>query len=212
MRINPRYFVVGSLLTLSTGLGVGLLAYSTGFQPGALAGSAGPDELRLVPASAALVAYADVHDIMASDLRQKMHATLPGRPDGQHEFQDATGINIETDIDHVVVAVVPAAAEPAAKGPGAVVGLARGRFDQVKIEALMREHGATVEDYKGARLVVADASQGHPGMSLAFLQPGLVAEVLARHLDGGMLATRVGHQAAHGEHLIAGGVRRFNLT
>ena len=45
MRIKPRYFVVGSLLTLSTGLGVGLLAYSTGFQPGALAGSAGPDEI-----------------------------------------------------------------------------------------------------------------------------------------------------------------------
>jgi hypothetical protein len=174
MRTNTRYFVVGSLLTLATGLGVGLVAYSTGFSTSAFAGSAGPDELRFVPATAALVAYADVHDIMASDLRQKVHAALPGRQDGQHEFQDATGINIETDIDHVVVAVVPGG-EQTGKMPGAAVVLARGRFDQVKIEALMREHGATVDDYKGARLVVTEAAQGHPAMSLAFLQPGLVA-------------------------------------
>jgi hypothetical protein len=38
----------------------------------------------------------------------------------------------------------------------------------------MREHGAQVEDYKGSRLVVGDAAQGHE-VSLAFLEPGLVA-------------------------------------
>jgi hypothetical protein len=53
--------------------------------------------------------------------------------------------------------------------------LARGRFDEVKIEALMREHGAQVEDYKGKRVIVADTPQGQAHMSLAFLEPGLVA-------------------------------------
>ena len=33
--------------------------------------------------------------------------------------------------------------------------LARGRFNDVKIESLMREHGATVEDYKGVRMIAA---------------------------------------------------------
>jgi hypothetical protein len=39
----------------------------------------------------------------------------------------------------------------------------------------MREHGAQVEDYKGSRLVVGDAPEGKPTVSLAFLEPGLVA-------------------------------------
>ena len=40
--------------------------------------------------------------------------------------------------------------------------LARGRFDEVKIEALMREHGARVETYNGKRLVVADHRTSSP--------------------------------------------------
>jgi len=45
----------------------------------------------------------------------------------------------------------------------------------VKIEALMREHGAQVEDYKGTRLVVGDTPEGRLTVSLAFLEPGLAA-------------------------------------
>ena len=75
-----------------------------------------------------------------------------------------------------------------ANTPGAGMVLARGRFDEVKIEALMREHGAHVEDYKGKRLIVADVdiATGRPdddadalrmrgSFALAFLEPGLVA-------------------------------------
>jgi len=44
----------------------------------------------------------------------------------------------------------------------------------------MREHGGVVEDYKGKRLIVSDpagagASTGNSTVSLAFLEPGLVA-------------------------------------
>lgn len=173
MTAKTRYFVVGSLLTLGVGLGVGLAAYATGFTTSALMRQGGPDELQFVPSNAALVAYADVHDIMLSDLRQRVRAAVEMKEDGQREFQEKTGINIETDIDHVVVAVVPPSnTQP----PDSAIVLARGRFDQVKIEALMREHGAQVEEYRGARLVVAPAdSQGRHNVSVAFLEPGLVA-------------------------------------
>ena len=69
--------------------------------------------------------------------------------------------------------------------------LARGRFAEVKIEALMREHGAQVELYKGKRLITAATPQIpaastapfptpslpkiHQSFSLTFVEPGLVA-------------------------------------
>lgn len=174
MTTKTRYFVVGSMLTLTIGLGVGLVAYSVGFSTSAFTREGGPAELQFVPANASLVAYADVHDVMTSDLRQKVRSAFPTKEDGQHEFQNQTGINIETDIDHVLVAIVPTG-EETGRMPGSPIVLARGQFDQVKIEALMREHGAQVEDYKGARLVVGGAVEGKPSLSLAFLEPGLVA-------------------------------------
>ena len=61
--------------------------------------------------------------------------------------------------------------------------VARGRFDIVKLEGLVREHGGTVEEYKGKRLVTVthnaelpapDGTQTlqpvHPSMTLAFLE------------------------------------------
>jgi hypothetical protein len=173
MTSRTRYFVVGSLLTLAVLLGVGLVAYSTGFTTSALTRQGGPDELQFVPANAALVAYADVHDIMLSDLRQKVRSALPMKEDGQLELQNQTGINIETDVDRVVVAVM-STGEQARSLHGSAMVIARGRFDQVKIETLMREHGAHVEDYKGSRLVVGDSPDGKTQVSLAFLEPGLV--------------------------------------
>jgi len=175
MTAKTRYVVVGSLLTVGVGLGIGLVAYSTGFSTSALTRQGGPEELQFVPANAALVAYADVHDIMLSDLRQKLHSALPGKLDGQHDFQRETGINIETDIDHVVAAIVPMPGETPGRGPGSGILLARGRFDQVKIEALMREHGAQAEDYKGSRLIIGGTQPGRGDASVAFLEPGLVA-------------------------------------
>jgi hypothetical protein len=174
MTTRTRYFVVGSLLTLAVGLGVGLVAYWTGFSTSAFTRQGGPDELQFVPPNAALVAYADVRDIMLSDVRQRLRSAVPDRENGQHEFQERTGINIETDIAHVVAAVVPIPGEQTAHGPGSAIVLARGQFDQVKIESLMREHGAQVEDYKGTRLIVGETN-GRSDLSVAFLEPGLVA-------------------------------------
>ena len=175
MTTRTRYFVVGSLLTVGVGLGIGVVAYSTGFATSAYTLQGGPEELQFVPANAALVAYADVHDLMLSNLRQRVRMAFPGKLDGQSDFQNQTGINIETDIDHVIAALVPSTGDQAGNTPGTGIVLARGRFDQVKIEALMREHGAQAEDYKGSRLIVGDTPQGKASVSVAFLEPGLVA-------------------------------------
>ena len=107
---------------------------------------------------------------MTSELRQKLHSALPLPENGQRELQEHTGINIETDIDRVVACLNPDGESSHAPGAGMV--LARGRFDETKIEALMREHGGHVEEYKTKRLVVADPSPSRPGtFALAFVEP-----------------------------------------
>src|SRR4029079_9731394 len=138
-----RYFVVVSLLVIGVGLGTGLVAYYVGFPTSAFLVTGGPEELRSLPSNSAVVAYADVRDVMASDLRQKFRESLApeAQENGQREFQEMTGINIETDIDRVVASVE---AGTGGKGDHKGVVLARGRFDEVRIESLMREHGAHV--------------------------------------------------------------------
>jgi hypothetical protein len=187
MITRTRNFVIVSLAVLGVGLGTGLVAYYVGFPAGALGRQGGPDELALVPRNATAIAFANVHEIMTSELRQKVRRALPMQENGQRELENQTGINIETDIDRVVACLTP---DTGTKGAGMV--LARGRFDEVKIEALMREHGAVVETYNGKRMVVADHARmkdldndpaaavvekhgpGHT-FAVSFIEPGLAA-------------------------------------
>lgn len=168
MTTRTRYFVVASLLVLSVGVGTGLVAYYVvGLPVGEPKGAF--DEFRLMPRDAAVIAYADVHEVMTSDLRQRVRQAMP-RQNGQREFEDQTGINIETDIDRVV-ACFGVGNDGTAWSP---LVLARGRFNEVKIEALMRDRGGNVEDYKSKRLVVGAGPDNHR-LALTFVQPGLVA-------------------------------------
>jgi hypothetical protein len=186
MTARTRYLVISSVLVTFVGIGSGLVAYYSGLPAGAVAGQSGPEELRYVPYDAALVAYADVRHIMTSELRQRIRNIAPGQDGRQHEFEDLTGINIETDIDHVVASLQADSAGGNGRGAGLV--LARGTFNQVRIESLMRDHGAQVETYKDKRLIVAPArtpstdpsappaaTAPRQEMALAFLEPGLVA-------------------------------------
>jgi hypothetical protein len=182
MTAKTRYFVIASLLILTVGLGTGLLAYYVGIPSAGLIGRDGPEELRYVPRNAAVVGFADVREIMTSDVRERIRRAMPAQEDGQREFQDRTGINVEMDIDRVVASLVPLA-----DGGTSPLVLARGRFSDVKIEALMRGHGATAEEYNGKRLIEqqrastgADAVEpaqpaGNNSMALSFLEPGLIA-------------------------------------
>jgi hypothetical protein len=186
MTTKTRYFVIVSLLTLGVGLGTGVVAYYVGFPAGAFAARGGPAELGYIPRDASVIAFANVNEIMNSELRQKLHRALPMQENGQQELQNQTGINLETDIDTVVACMSP---DTTNSRPGAGMVLARGRFDETKIEALMREHGAHVETYNGKRLIVADPKDyvekdgaagsvpvhPHTSLSLSFMEPGLAA-------------------------------------
>jgi hypothetical protein len=172
MTNRTRYFVITSLLVLTIGIGTGLLAYYVGVPGALLVDRDGPQELQYLPRDAAIVAYADVHEIMTSDVRQKIRRAVPLPENGQAQFQDQTGINIELDIDHVVASL-----QPLADGMTAGIVIARGRFNEVKIETLMREHGAQVEDYNGKRVIENHDIPQRVGdtLALTFLEPGLVA-------------------------------------
>ena len=174
MTNKTRYFVIVSLLVLGVGFGTGLVAYYVGFPAGAQGRRGGPADLAFVPRDATVIAFANVQEIMSSELRRKMRRALPMPENGQKELEDLTGINIETDIDSVVACMHPEAKSISIPGAGMV--LARGRFAEVKIEALMREHGAHVEDYSGKRLIVVNAKDlANTAFALSFIEPGLVA-------------------------------------
>lgn len=169
MTKRTRYFMAGSAAVLTAGLGAGLVAYVSGGFPSV---SAAPvaNELRYVPADAAVVAYADVRSIMDSELRTRLTAAMPMHSSkGQQEFQSHTGIDIEKDIDYIVAS----AAGPSPEAGGLIV--ARGRFNDTQLEYVILQQGGQVEDYKGKRVVNSPVKEGQRQMTLAFLEPGLVA-------------------------------------
>jgi hypothetical protein len=192
MTKRTRYFVFGSVTVLLVGLCTGLVAYYTGMPMGAFGQTSALPELKYVPGSAAVVAYADVRNVMQSELRQKLHKANAGddHEDGQAEFQKHTGIDIENDIDRVVAFMEPSTL---AGSPSPYTGMvvATGRFDQGRLEALAREHGGVVEDYGGKRLISrspeTEGGEPHRSMAVAFLEPGVVAigetDVVKRAID-----------------------------
>src|SRR2546429_2683502 len=107
MTTKTRYFVIASLLVISVGLGTGLVAYYVGFPAGAATRAGGPEELQYIPHDATLIAYANIQEVMASELRQKLLQALPLHENGQREFENQTGINIETDTDRIGPCVSP---------------------------------------------------------------------------------------------------------
>ena len=169
MTKKTRLFLLIAAGVLVVGLGVGLVASYSGLPALALGGPEGPDELKYVPADARVVAYANVRDVMNSELRQKVRQM---RPEGERhdDFEEKTGINIERDVDEVVASMAAGASEDQ---ENALI-IARGRFDQVRIEGLIREHGGTVTEYRGTRML-SHASRNNHDMAVAFVEPGLVA-------------------------------------
>ena len=167
MTNRTRRFLFVATGILVVGLGTGLVASYMGVQGLTLIGGNGPAELAYVPADARMVAFANVRDVMDSELRQKLMQQLqPGPAEGAAAFERETGINIQTDVDLVVAS---ASAESATKEPPLV--LVRGRFNATNLESLARGKGAVVEEYKSKRLI----THGESGMGLVFVEPNLVA-------------------------------------
>ena len=173
MKKHTRLFLFGAAGVLVVGLGTGLVASIVGVQNFGILSDRGPDELEYVPGDVRLVAFANVTDVMHSELRQKIRALEPSHdinPDGSDSFHAETGINIEQDIDYVVAFI---SSEDSAAGDdqpgGAPTVLARGRFDEFKIRAFMENHGARLEEYKGNTLVVNEQHR----VAVTFVEPGL---------------------------------------
>ena len=225
MTVKTRYFVIVSLLVVFVGLGTGLVAYYVGFPTSAFYSGSGPEELRYMPSTASVVGYIEVREVLASDLRQRLRQIVgaQAQDDGKREFQELTGINFETDIERIVACFD--ATELSAGNANSGLVLARGLFDDVKIEALMRAHGAHVQDYKGKQLIAvdhfgstnfnhfnpdnnSDNADKRPGagssFTLAFVEPGLVAfgsTALVQHAID--LHTSGGESAATNEEIVS---------
>src|SRR5437762_12217966 len=101
---KTRLFFVVAGGVLVVGLGTGLIASYMGLPTFAVVGSDGPAELKLVPVDAKVVAYANVRDVMNSELRQKVRQLHPNNQQPGN-FEAETGINIENDIDAVVASI-----------------------------------------------------------------------------------------------------------
>jgi hypothetical protein len=167
MTKRTRLFLFFAVGILVAGLGTGLVASYMGFQNLVLIGSDGPAELAYVPADTRAVAYADVRQVMDSELRQRLMQFEQRTAEGADRFAQETGIDIRTDVDRVLA---PMSTGDEASNQRPLV-LVRGRFDNSRIESLIRQHGGQVAEHKGIRLLT------HPegDMAVGFVEPGLVA-------------------------------------
>ena len=177
MSNKTRYFVAISGAILAIGLGTGLVASYMGLPVSVFSSAAGPEELQYVPADAAVVAYANVRDVMNSDLRKRFKAIEPST-EQKNEFEEKTGLNFEEHVDSVVAAVMPKdgmANHPA----GAFLILARAQYNPERLQNLAVEHGAEVTQYQGKTLIThldKDSSDPTPdNMAFGFVEADLVA-------------------------------------
>jgi hypothetical protein len=175
MSNKTRYFVLASAAVLAVGLGTGLIASYMGLSV-VQSQAAGPGELQYVPADAAVLAYADVRDVMSSEFRERFRAIEPPSRERQ-EFEELTGLNIEQDIDSVVAAFMPGAGGIGDNPKRSALVLAKGRFDAARLESLALNRGGAVEDYRGKRLLTHQAGAGSTddGMAVGFVEADLVA-------------------------------------
>ncbi len=174
MSKSTRLFLTGAAVVVLLGLGTGLVAYYNGGLPGVRETS--DEELAYLPANAVAVGYADVRTIMSSEFSQKLRQILPSGEE-KEKLQAELGVDIERDIDSVAAAYVGGSSP----FDGAIV-VVRGRFNTGQIEALATQHGATVGEYKGIKLLTMPAEQStgdvtthHPSAGVAFLEQGILA-------------------------------------
>ena len=174
MSKRTRLFLLISAGVLVLGLGTGLLASYMGIQTLTIIGRDGPDELAYVPQDSRLIAFANVRDVMDSELRRKFEELRPDRQatPGNNDFAARTGIDIERDVD-AVVASLGASGDTQDQDMSRFLVLARGRFDQVRIRGLMLDQGGQTEQYKGKELLTATGDDHQIG--LAFVESDLVA-------------------------------------
>jgi hypothetical protein len=179
MSKKTRYFIAISGAVLAVGLGTGLVASYIGLPVAVFSRAAGPDELQYVPAEAAVVAYANVKDVLNSEFRQRFRELEPQTAE-RNDFEEKTGINFEQDIDSIVAAMIPGARALSDHPEESALLLARGRFDAARLEALAVEHGGAASEYEGKRIIThqetgTTVDGNRDEMALGFIEANLVA-------------------------------------
>lgn len=173
MRQRMRHVGVGGgrwlVLCLCTGLFVALGAGAAVAQ--SIGGSA---ELVHVPSDARIVTYANVREVMLSDLWARLRQIAGD--DMQELRLEQLGLDLERDIDTVLAFLAPGATLEQPAG----LALLRGRFDMTRLEAVAREAGATVTEHAEVRVLSIEAHDAHDVddarvVAVAALEPGLVA-------------------------------------
>jgi hypothetical protein len=167
---KTRYFVAISGAILAIGLGTGIVASYMGLPVSVFSRAAGPDELQYIPADAAVVAYANIRDVMNSQFRQRFKSLEPSQ-DQKNEFEEKTGVNLEQDVDSITAAVMAKDGMP----QNSFLILAKGRYQPARLESLALEHGAQVTDYQGKRLITHSDGNGREEMAFGFVDADLVA-------------------------------------
>jgi hypothetical protein len=166
MKKRTRVFLFAAAGVLVAALATGLVAWAT--RVSAAPGTS--DELAYVPATARMVAYADIRSLMNSPFHDRLRQLQRTSPAGANGIEAHTGIRFETDVDGVLVASMASDA-PVERVEGSLL-IARGRFDTSRIEGVMRGQGGQVEQYRGKRLVTL--ARGTNDTALAFAEPGLL--------------------------------------
>jgi hypothetical protein len=185
MTRRTRRFLVGSAFIVVVGLCTGLVAYYNGALPMIGAGP-GPAELSYIPETASVVAFANVGEIMKSDLHKHLESLLPADHSGQgrDELHSELGLDLEKDIDTVVAGFGVTGADQGDQAPtadaaraaaGRTVVLISGRFDRPRIESVLKEHGGTPEDYKGTQIFKEDTQAMNGQGAVAFVEPNVIA-------------------------------------
>jgi hypothetical protein len=166
MKKRTRVFLFAAAGVLVVALAIGLVAWATRVSA---AGGASED-LAYVPATARMVAYIDVRGLTNSPFHDRLRQLQRSTPAGQDALEAQTGIRIDTDVDGLLIAST-AVDVPVERAQSSLL-IARGRFDAVRIEGLMRSKGGQVDLYKGKRLVTL--ANGANDGTLVFAEPGLL--------------------------------------
>lgn len=164
MTNKSRYFLIGASTVLLVGLGGGIIAFYS-YNRVAAVPSGLPAELEYVPATAALVAYVDLQTVMTSEFRRELERTAGSSGRSRQNMDDFAGINLEKQVRHIVGYLE--SMDSANQGPPRGLMLAQGTFEQPRVEQFIREHGGTIEDYRGKHIAihrpVEGASRGRGG-------------------------------------------------
>jgi hypothetical protein len=125
--------------------------------------------IALIPSKTTIVAGIDVDKCRSSDFGQFLLSRSQASDPHFQQFMTQTGFDPRRDLDSVVMTT---SSQPGVSKGGFAI-LARGNFDQGKIQALAQSHGATLATYQGVTLSVNLDKHNGQTIAVAFPDTGV---------------------------------------